>query len=40
MPPMNGRPSRGFQRSPFPSQVPQNYNLEAMMESVLMAQQK
>jgi len=40
MPPMNARPPPGFQRPPFPSQVPQKSNLEAMIESVLMTQQK
>jgi len=39
MPPMNARPPPGFQR-PFPPQVPQESNLEAMMESMLMSQQK
>ena len=37
---MNARPPPGFQRPPFPPQVPQKSNLEAMMESMLMAQQK
>ena len=40
MPPMNTRPPPDFQRPPFPSQVPQKFNLEAMMENMLMAQQK
>ena len=40
MPPMNARPPLGFQRPPFPSQVSQKSNLEVMMESMLMAQQK
>jgi len=40
MPPMNTKPSPGFQRLHLPSQVPQKSNLEAMMESMLMAQQK
>jgi len=40
MPPMNTRPSPSFQRPPFSSQVPQKSNLKAMMESMLMAQQK
>jgi len=40
MPQMNARPPPSFQRSPFPSQVLQQYNLEAMMEGMLMAQQK
>jgi len=37
MPPMNARPPFGFQRPPFPSQVPYS-NLEVMMENMLMAQ--
>jgi len=40
MPPMNARPPPNFQRPAFPSQVPQKSNFEAMMESMLMAQQK
>jgi len=40
MPLMNVRTSPSFQRSPFPPQVPQKSNLEAMMESMLMTQQK
>jgi len=35
---MNARPPLGFQRPPFPSRMPQKSNLEAMMESMLMAQ--
>ena len=40
MPLMNNSPPPDFQRPLFPSQVPQKSNLEAMMESILMAQQK
>jgi len=40
MPPMNAKPPFDFQRPPFPSQVPLKFNLEAMIESMLMAQQK
>jgi len=40
MPPMNAIPPSNFQRPPFPSQVPQKFNLEVMMENMLMAQQK
>jgi len=40
MPPMNARPPPGFQRPHFPSQIPQKSNLEAMMESILMARQE
>ena len=40
MPPINVRPPPGLQRPPFLSQVPQKSNLEVMMESMLMAQQK
>ena len=37
---MNARPPPNFQRPSFPSQMPQKSNLEAMMENMLMAQQK
>ena len=37
---MNARPPPSFQRPSFPSQMLQKSNLEAMMESMLMAQQK
>ena len=37
---MNARPPLDFQRPLFPSQIPQKSNIEAMMESMLMAQQK
>jgi len=37
---MNARAPFGFQRTPFPSHIPQKSNLEVMMESMLMAQQK
>jgi len=40
MPLMNGRPPSSFQKPPLPSQIPQKSNLEAMMESMLMAEQK
>jgi len=40
MAPMNARVPLGFQRPLFPPQMPQKTNLEAMMESMLMAQQK
>ena len=40
IPLMNARPPPYFQRPSFPSQMPQKSNLEAMMESMLMAQQK
>jgi len=40
MPPVNSRPFPDFQRPLFPSQMPQKSNLEVMMESMLMAQQK
>ena len=35
--PMNARPPPGFQRPPFPSQMPQKCNLEVMMDNMLMA---
>jgi len=38
MPHMNARVLFGFQRPPFPSQMPQKSNLELMMENILMAQ--
>ena len=37
---MNARRPPGFQRPPFPQQAPQKSNLEAMMENILLAQQK
>ena len=37
---MNAIPPPGFQRPPFPSQMPQKSNLESMIESMLMEQQK
>jgi len=37
---MNARPPPGFPRPRFPQQAPQKSNLEAMMESMLLAQQK
>jgi len=37
MPLMNARPPAYFQRPPFPSQIPEKSNLEAMMESMFMA---
>ena len=37
---MNARVCRGFQRPPFPSQMPQNSNLEVIIENMLMEQQK
>jgi len=37
---MNAGPPPGFQRLPFPQQDPPKSNLEAMMESMLLAQQK
>jgi len=37
---MNARPRPTFQRPPFPPQVPPKSNLEAMMESMLVAQQR
>ena len=40
MPPMNARVPPGFQRPPFPSQMPHMSNVELMMENMLMAQQK
>jgi len=40
MPPMTARVPPGFQRPPFPSQMPEKSNLELMMESMLMVQQK
>ena len=40
IPPMNARSPLGFQRQPFPPQVPQKSNLEAIMETTLIAQQK
>jgi len=39
MPRMNAKPPLGFQRPPFPSQLPLKSNLEAMMESMLMTKQ-
>jgi len=36
---MNARVLPGFQKPPFPSQMPQKSNLELMMENMLMAQQ-
>jgi len=35
LPQMNARPPSRFERPPFPQQVPQKSNLEAMMESML-----
>jgi len=35
---MNARPPPGFQTPDFPSQVPQKSNIEAMIESMVMAQ--
>jgi len=40
MPQLNARQPPGFQRPPFPHQAPPKSNLEAMMESMLLAQQK
>jgi len=40
LPQMNARPPSGFQRPPFPQQAPQKSNLEAVMESILLTQQK
>jgi len=40
MPPMDARALPDFQRPPFLSQVSQKSNLEAMIESMPMAQQK
>ena len=40
MPPMNARLPPSFQRPLFPSQIAQKSNLKAMMESMLIAQQK
>jgi len=40
LPQMNARPPPEFQRPPFLQQTPQKSNLEAMMESMLLAQQK
>ena len=40
MPLMNVGPLASFQRPHFPPQAPQKSNLEAMIESILMAQQK
>ena len=40
MPPVNARPPPRFQRPPFPLQALQKSNLEAMMESMILAQQK
>jgi len=37
---MIARPPPSFQRPPFPSQMSQKSNLESMMESMLMTQQK
>jgi len=37
---MNARPPPGFHRPPFPQQAPPKSNLEAMMESMLLVQQK
>jgi len=37
---MNAKLPPNFQRPHFPPQVPQKSNLDAMMESTLMAQQK
>ena len=40
MPQMNARPPPRFQKPLFPQQAPQKSNLEVMMESILLAQQK
>jgi len=40
MPPTNAIPPPSFQRPPFPPQVPQKSNLEAIMESMVIGQQK
>ena len=40
MPQLNTRQPPGFQRPPFPQQFPSKSNLKAMMESMLLAQQK
>jgi len=40
MPPVNARPSSSFQKPPFPLQAPLKSNLEALMESMFLAQQK
>jgi len=40
MPLMNARPPLDFRRPPFPPRVTQKSNLEAMIEIMLMAQQK
>jgi len=37
---MTARPPPSFQTPPFPFQISQKSNLEAMMENMLMAQQK
>jgi len=37
---MNIRPTRGFQRPPHSQQAPQKSNLETMMKSMLLVQQK
>jgi len=37
---MNARPPLGFQRPHFPQQAPQKSNLNVMIESMLLAQQK
>ena len=37
---MNFRPPLGFQGPPYPQQAPQKSNLEVIMESMLLAQQK
>jgi len=36
---MNDRPPSSFERPPFPSHMPLKSNLEAMVKSMLMAQQ-
>jgi len=37
---MNARQPPEFRRPPFPQHAPLKFNLEAMMESMLLAQQK
>jgi len=40
MPQMNARPPLGFQNLAFPQQAAQKFNLDAMIESLLLVQQK
>ena len=40
MPQMNSRQPPRFQRPPFPQQAPEKSNLQAIMESMLLARQK